>query len=642
MSDVLREVSARLKLEVDKSGFSAAEKALDKLKTSAKQLTDPLKEAARAHRELIAHAREAARVQKQYQDAVDKAAREKTKAQAAAERQADKEKRARERADRAADRERVKSERERMSAWRSYWSEMRSRHAAGQEAIAAANPFNRIREDLGGQVGTLIGVAGAVEALRLAKQAFIDWNDWIEQTTISLAAQKQMLKGGGWSEAMTEASGLFEHYQEVAKKSVGETKDFIEMHTAISAAAYQAGASLEQIKDLTKGAVIGSHVLGESPFTSAMDIKQALTKGVEVRDRFANMLLASQNVTAAKFNAMKKAQRIEVLRAALTAPAIQNAAKEMERSFAGAFSTLKDTIQIALGKVGKPLFDDLKANLNSINDWMEKNKPLVEGLMSFAKSQIGELIALMKLLRETMEFCLGPLLDLVNAVAKLEGKSAKDSSLVATFKAITEPIQTAYDLLQDIGYFLTGKASFLGQSIAKARGPEALSRYTNEVYYGGKEATLFGGVAGEGERGGIAGAMLGMGEAVKRLIFPVTALTDRFRSLTSVVEALSPILGIGRGVGDVLTPNAPGPTASYDTGQSVQPETSLWDRLGNGLFNSQPVIRLPWSKSGGQSVAVDGAVSVKVQVEVPDGSKFMSEEHRAELRGAGAIMSGGD
>ncbi len=319
-------------------------------------------------------------------------------------------------------------------------------------------------ESLGSQFGGLLGKAAAFVGIAAlagkAKEAFVEFNSSIEQSTISLATTHKMFRGGTWAESMKTASGLFEHYQDVAKRSVGETKDFLEMHQSIAASAYQAGAQLEDLKKITEGAVVAGQALGESSYVTAMDIKQALTKGVEVRDRFMNIMLASQKLTKEQFNAMTKLQRVETLKKLLTADTIKEAAKQMEGSFAGVTSTFRDNLKIALGKAGENFFKGATERLKNINTWIEKNQDSVKKMMGLVDSGLTAL-------------------------------STMGKGLTAILGIAVAPLIKALELLQDVqdyGNYREGKFSIRGMKEAYAKGPEEYDRYIREKYYGEKVA----------------------------------------------------------------------------------------------------------------------------------------------------------
>lgn len=252
--------------------------------------------------------------------------------------------------------------------------ETKDKASSGLEKIGQG--AGQAAKQTGGLVDAIKSVGAALVgfgALKMGKSVFIDFNSSIEQSTISLAAQEKMLLGGRWDTAMTHANSLFADYQQVAKASVGETKDFLEMHQMIASSAYQAGLGMKQLKEMTIGATIAAAALGERADVVALDVKQMLAGTVGARDRTAQIFLASQGISQDKFNHSDAKKRAKITMAALNDPALKSAATAMGESFAGVTSTLKDNLQIALGKIGLPLFKQITAEVAKWNTWIEKN-----------------------------------------------------------------------------------------------------------------------------------------------------------------------------------------------------------------------------------------------------------------------------
>lgn len=254
------------------------------------------------------------------------------------------------------------------------------------------NAADKAAFSTGGLRRALLGVGAAVaggSVLLAAKNAFIGFNSQVEQSKISLATTAHLLQGGQWSGAMRQATGLFSHYQQVAKKSVGETKDFVEMHRDVQAMALKSGLSMKQLTALVEGATVASQVFGERADIVALDVKQMLAGTVTARDRVAQILLASQKVSQEAFNAMSQQDRNKVVMGAFSNDTFRQAAKSMEKSFAGVWSTFKDNLSITLGKVGLPLMEKLTAEVRQWNEWIDKHPQKIQ---EFAE-QFGKALA---------------------------------------------------------------------------------------------------------------------------------------------------------------------------------------------------------------------------------------------------------
>lgn len=275
---------------------------------------------------------------------------------------------------------------------------------ASKEIGGIAKAADIAKRSLSGLTSTaklaVAGLAGFA-AFRLAKSAFIDFNNGVEMSTISLAAQEKMLLGGPWATAMGHATQLFADYQKVAANSVGETRDFVDMHKGIASSAYRAGLGMQELKDMTIGATIAATALGERADMVALDIKQMLSGDVTSRDRTAQILLASQGVTQKAFNAMSQKQRNAIVKNSLNDPALKAAAKAYGESFAGVTSTLKDNLSILAGKVGLPLFKRITEEVRKWNEWIERNPRKIQ---EFADTFRGALVSGFEVVKSVMGF----------------------------------------------------------------------------------------------------------------------------------------------------------------------------------------------------------------------------------------------
>jgi hypothetical protein len=276
---------------------------------------------------------------------------------------------------------------------------------------------------LTGAIGGLAAGVGAFGALALGKKAFIDFNSSVEMSTISIAAQEKMLLGGRWSDAMSNATGLFKEYQSFASKSIGETKDFLDMHAGIASSAYRAGLGMKDLTSMTKGATVAAIALGERADMVSLDIKQMLAGDVTSRDRTAQILLASQGISQEKFNKLGQQQRNKIIMSALNDPALKDAAKAYGNTFSGAMSAFKDNLSITMGKVGLPLFKAVTKEVQRWNAWIEKNPDVIA---RFAKDFSSALMDGFRVVKDAMSWVVenkGLLLKLAEAALVMKGAS---------------------------------------------------------------------------------------------------------------------------------------------------------------------------------------------------------------------------
>ena len=222
------------------------------------------------------------------------------------------------------------------------------------------------------------GVAAAGFGLQKAGQALIGFNSDLDQAKIQMAGLIKLNLGGEWSKNMGFANRLVSDFTKMAEASAGTTKDFVDMASMIVRPVTAAGASMQELEDFTRGAVIASKAFGIQAEVAALDVEQALAGTLTKRERFANALLAPMGFDPEKFNKLSAKDRFATFRKALSGPAITDMAKAQETSFAGVLSTFEDKFAQFMGKVGLPLFKALTAEIQKWNKWIDENSKTLE------------------------------------------------------------------------------------------------------------------------------------------------------------------------------------------------------------------------------------------------------------------------
>lgn len=255
---------------------------------------------------------------------------------------------------------------------------------------------------------TLQSVGAAVAAWQVfdkGRKLLVDFNSEIEQSKISIATISRMFgQSPDFQSAMRDAEGLFGRYQDAAKKSTATTKEFLDMHLSLAPTFAKFGAQGKVIEDIVKGSTVAAPVLGEKPETFAMDVKQMLQGSVTLRDRSAVSLLSMMGIEREEFNKRTKEDinyAIDTIHKALTSPALGEGTKQMENSFAGAASTLVDTVQIEGAKAGKSFFDAVKGELNALNAWIVAHS---EQIATFGKEFGSALVGAFHAIRDAVGF----------------------------------------------------------------------------------------------------------------------------------------------------------------------------------------------------------------------------------------------
>lgn len=252
---------------------------------------------------------------------------------------------------------------------------LEDRATAGARALETSmGRVGRAGGRLTSMFGMLTTAATGFFAVRAAKSWLIDFNVGMEQARIQMAGLLQMNTGGSFNHNMGKSVDLVKRLQERAKYSVGTTQDMVKMASMITRPIAKAGLSMKDLEQITAGAVVSARAFGIEAGMAALDIEQALMGNLQKRDRFARALLEPMGYTTAAFNAMGEKARAQALLKAFNQKAIKDMAKAQATSFAGVTSTLKDNLQIALGKVGLPLMRAMTAEVGKWNEWLTKNQ----------------------------------------------------------------------------------------------------------------------------------------------------------------------------------------------------------------------------------------------------------------------------
>jgi hypothetical protein len=257
----------------------------------------------------------------------------------------------------------------------------------------------------------LMIAGGALVGFRTAKKWLVDYNSELESAKIAMSGLLQLNMGGEFATNQERANKLIRQFQDDAKASVATTKDFVEFAGMITGPLTRAGASMEQLRNLTKSGVVASRAMGIEAGMAALDIEQAVSGTLKSRDRFARAIiepfLKSQGVTKDftetwnEFVRTSPAKAVEELTRALNQPAIAQMAKAQEKSWAGMTSTLEDNIQRALGKVGLPLMQAMAAEFEKLNKWFSTNPQRVNEI---AKELAESLVSAFSVAKKVMAF----------------------------------------------------------------------------------------------------------------------------------------------------------------------------------------------------------------------------------------------
>lgn len=266
--------------------------------------------------------------------------------------------------------------------------------ALGQEAKRTTGIFGRL------------GVAVVASfGARAAGKALIGFNSTVEDTKNQIAGMLALSKKTDLSQQVGVADRLYSRLEKRAATLPGKTAEYVQMLGMLTQPLSNAGATLKDMENLTVNAVVGAKALGVSWDVAARDMDQALRGQFHSVDQFTGKILGSIGYTGEegrkRFNEMGADKRMEVLKAALMQKQLTQLASAQGGSFSGVLSTLQDTIEKTLGKVGQPIFKALGAEIRDWNKWLEANGDRVDDI---AKTIGQHLVTGFRFVKDTLGF----------------------------------------------------------------------------------------------------------------------------------------------------------------------------------------------------------------------------------------------
>lgn len=235
--------------------------------------------------------------------------------------------------------------------------------------------------------GTSFGVLGVAAAaafgfaVHKAEDALIGFNSRVEASKISLAAMVQGFKEGSWEDARANASRMYDEFQKFSVQTPVTTQDIMVFGKSVAAATFAAGGSIKDLTAITEQGVISAKAYGEESTLASLQLSEMIMGNVTSRMRFAKIILGLAHMDEEHFKALSGEKRIAVVRGVLEGTSMKNARDELGQSFEGVTSTFKDKLQIAFGGAGKQLFDNVKAQFATWNQWLDANQVKIDHLV---------------------------------------------------------------------------------------------------------------------------------------------------------------------------------------------------------------------------------------------------------------------
>lgn len=255
---------------------------------------------------------------------------------------------------------------------------------AGRAVDGLVDNTRSLRREVGlttGMLGRLGAAAVAAFGARAAGKALIGFNSTVEDTRLQIAGMLALARKRDLATQFGDADRVFANLQKRAMSLPGTTMEYARMAGAITQPIIDAGLTLKDLEDLTVNSVVGAKALGIAWEVAARDIDQALRGQFHSVDVFSGKLLGSIGYKGeegrSKFNAMSAQKRAGELKRALMQPQMEQLAAAQGQSFSGVMSTLQDSLEQVLGKVGLPLFQAITKEVQGWNKWLDNNKRTV-------------------------------------------------------------------------------------------------------------------------------------------------------------------------------------------------------------------------------------------------------------------------
>lgn len=275
---------------------------------------------------------------------------------------------------------------------------------AMQDIARSANEAAKSTQNLQTLIKTAGGAFLGGRIFSTAKSSLIDYNRSIEDSKLTIAGMLTMFTNSPIEKSFDLAGDSVERFQQMAKSSSLTTKDLVDTASGLYRPLLQAGLKIRDINEMTFGVANAAKAFGMNGGVVSMDIEQAITSNVGMRDRFARNILSQESIglTADQFNKLDTQKRVEVLKKALTTDAIKGMAKKQgEDTFSGVLSTLQDNFEILGGRIGLPLFKAITEEVKQWNKWLDKNQLKLD---QFAKSTAESLVKGFKFVKEVFSF----------------------------------------------------------------------------------------------------------------------------------------------------------------------------------------------------------------------------------------------
>lgn len=205
----------------------------------------------------------------------------------------------------------------------------------------------------------------------------------IETAQGNIASLYMSMEGFNEVAARSLGKTVVQQLSEDAAKGVGELQNYLDTYQQIYAPARSGGASLEQIRNLTRLTVTaGFGLQGNRGLINApLDIQQALTSGVGDRTTpIALAALRTIGVSGSQFNKMDTGDRLDTLMKGFGS--FQGAADMMGQTVEAQTATMSDAVKRLYRQASEPIFDGFRRGLIGANQSLSDNSDTLDKFTS--------------------------------------------------------------------------------------------------------------------------------------------------------------------------------------------------------------------------------------------------------------------
>lgn len=242
------------------------------------------------------------------------------------------------------------------------------------------------------------GLKMAAEAIGLRElvsktaETFIGFNSAVEATKIKLSALIGANFHANWKRATSEADEMYEKFEKFAEIAPVSAQEMAAFGQTVTGAVLAAGGGMKDLVKITEQGAIATKAMGGS----AEELNRLLAGQVSNRSIWGKMMLGTMGTDAAHWKKMTAQQRLSKTEGALGSDTMKDATGALRESFGGAVAMFKDKIEVALGKVGLPLFKEVTKEVRSWGEWIDKHPEKIREITDKMTSGIKEAMSMLR------------------------------------------------------------------------------------------------------------------------------------------------------------------------------------------------------------------------------------------------------